>query len=271
MPSFSHQSLRFHYLDRGQGLPVVLQHGLGGSAQLVCSLVRPPPGARLISMDARGHGQTDPPLDPAQFNFYTFADDLRALLDHLGLERAVVGGISLGAGVGLNLTLRYPDRVQGLVLIRPAWLDRPNPWNVHMFGLMARLLRKHGPERARALFLQTEEYRQTLAQYPDTAQSLALQFTGPHAPWAAARLEAFAQAVPWPDRQALSSIRVPTLVLANRQDPVHPFEYGEALARAIPGAELHEITPKSVNAVQHGRDIQRHLEEFLRRQFGLRS
>lgn len=267
MASFRHQSLRFHYLDRGQGLPLVLQHGLGGSAQLVCSLVRPPQGVRLISMDARGHGQSDPPLDAAQFNFYTFADDLRALLDHLGLQRAVVGGISLGAGVGLNLALRFPERVQGLVLIRPAWLNQPNPWNVRMFGLMARLLRAHGPERAQALFVQTEEYRETLRRYPDTARSLALQFTGPHAQWAAARLEAFAQAVPWPDRKALGTIHVPTLVLANRLDPVHPFEVGEALARAIPGAELREITSKSVNAPQHTRDVQRHLEEFLRRHF----
>lgn len=270
MPSFRHQSLRFHYLDRGQGLPVVLQHGLGGSAQLVCGLARPPLGVRLISMDARGHGQTDPPLDPAQFNFYTFADDLRALLDHLGLERAIVGGLSLGAGVGLNLALRFPERVQGLVLIRPAWLDRPNPWNVRMFDLMARLMRKHGPERGRALFLQSDEYRQTLQQFPDTARSLALQFTGPYAQWAAARLEAFARAVPWPDRSGLTRIRVPTLVLANRLDPVHPFELGEELARCIPGAELREIASKSVSALQHGRDVQRHLEDFLRRHFDLR-
>ncbi len=65
-------------------------------------------------------------IDPAEAaTFDVFADDLIALADQLGLDRFVVGGISLGAGTALNLAIRYPERVSALVLCRPAWLDRP--------------------------------------------------------------------------------------------------------------------------------------------------
>ena len=60
----------------------------------------------------------------------TLADDLIGLLDHLGIEQAVIGGISLGAAVAVNVALRYPERVLGLVLSRPAWIDGPLPENV---------------------------------------------------------------------------------------------------------------------------------------------
>ena len=62
-------------------------------------------------------------------------------------------------------------------------------------------------------------------------------------------------------------MRAPTLVLGNRPDPVHPFDYAEALARAIPGAELREITSKSVSVSQHGADVQRCLDAFFQRHF----
>jgi pimeloyl-ACP methyl ester carboxylesterase len=267
MPTFTRDSIRFHYLDGGAGLPFFWQHGLGGNAHLACSLFRPPAGFRLLSFDARGHGHTHPLGDPAEFTFDAFAADLLALMDHLRLRQAIVGGISMGAGIALNVALRFPDRVLGLVLSRPAWLDVPHPWNVRMFALISGLLREHGAERGRELFLQTREYHDALRQWPDAANSLALQFTAPNAAASAAKLEAFAHDVPSRDRRDWARLRVPTLVLANRLDPMHPFEFGEEMARRIPGAELREITSKSVNVVQHGRDVQRHVEEYLQRHF----
>jgi len=65
----------------------------------------------------------------------------------------------------------------------------------------------------------------------------------------------------------LAQIQVPTLVLANRLDSIHPFEYGEILARSIPGAEFKEITSKSVSIAQHEEDVQRALANFLERRF----
>src|SRR4051794_12024908 len=108
MPFFERDGLWFHYLDKGQGLPFVFQHGLGGDVSQPFGLYSPREGVRLIGFDARAHGETRPLGDLKKVSIEPFADDLVALLDHLGVARAVVGGISLGAAVALSVALRHP-------------------------------------------------------------------------------------------------------------------------------------------------------------------
>ena len=267
MPFFNHDSIQFHYRDEGAGLPFFFQHGLGAEVSQPFSLFQPPPGFRLIAFDARTHGQTHPAGDPSKLRFNTFGEDLLGLMDHLQINRAIVGGISMGAGIALNFTLRFPERVLGLVLSRPAWLDAPNPWNVKMFCLITQLIRQHGAKRGQEMFKQTAEYKESLQLWPDVANSLVLQFESPQVEETAFRLESIITDTPNPDQQQWKSIHVPTLVLANRQDPIHPFEYGEILAHAIPGAELKEITSKSVSVERHGADVQKYIETFLQHHF----
>lgn len=267
MSLFTHDQIRFRYRCEGDGLPFFFQHGLGGDISQPFGLFRPPPGIRLIAFDARAHGETQPIGDPEKIRFDTFAEDLVALMEHLEIKRAVVGGISMGAGLALNVSLRFPARVAGLVLSRPAWLDGPNPWNVKMFCLVTRLIRQHGPARGQEIFRQTPDYKEMLEKWPEVATGMAQQFDSPNVEETAFRLERIIQDTPNADRREWNSIRVPTLVLANRQDPIHPFEYGEALAQAIPGAELKEITSKSASLEQHGADVQKFIEAFLRSHF----
>ena len=130
----------FYYRDEGHGLPFVFQHGLGGDLNQPIGLYNPAAGVRLIAFDMRGHGETRPLGDVDKLTIATFADDLIALIDRLGIEQAVIGGISLGAAVAVNVALRYPDRVLGLVLVRPAWIDRPLPENVSRYVTIAGLI-----------------------------------------------------------------------------------------------------------------------------------
>jgi pimeloyl-ACP methyl ester carboxylesterase len=188
-------------------------------------------------------------------------------MEHLGLPRSIVGGISMGAALALHFTLRWPERVIGLVLSRPAWLEGPCPWNVKMFALVSSLIRKHGAPQGLVEFQRTPEYRETLENWPDVATSLSNQFLNPRAEETYIKLERIIHDRPHPDRGAWATVRVPTLVLGNRMDPVHPFEYGEELAHSIPGAELREITSKSVSVERHTADVQRALEDFLGRRF----
>ena len=267
MPFFTHDEIQFHYRDSGAGLPFFFQHGLGGDISQPFGLFQPPPGYRLIALDARAHGQTHPIGDPAKIGFNTFADDLLALMDHLRIARAVIGGISMGAGIALNFSLRFPQRALGLVLSRPAWLDAPHPWNVRMFSLVTSLIREHGRVGGQQLFKQTREYQHLVQHSPDVASSLALQFENPQIEETAFKLERIINDTPNTDRAQWKSIRAPALVLANRQDPIHPFEYGETLAQSIPGAEFREITAKSVSLESHTSDVQRVLTEFLQAHF----
>ncbi|MBU6400080.1 MAG: alpha/beta hydrolase [Verrucomicrobia bacterium] len=265
MPFFSHDGIQFHYREGGSGLPFIFQHGLGGDVSQPFGLFAPSGGVRLLAFDCRAHGQSRPVGDPEKISLATFAEDLSVFLDHLQIERAVVGGISMGAAVALNVGLRFPKRVLGLVLSRPAWLAGPRESNVDLFGKVAQFIRRHGPVRGAEVFQRTIEFTNLRREFPDMARSLLGQFQEPRAAEAVVRLERIPRDRPCRDLQELKAIRVPTLVLANRDDPVHPFEYGEALTATIPGAELREITAKSLSAERHGADVQRFIGEFLGR------
>lgn len=267
MPFFQHDDIQFHYRDEGSGVPFFFQHGLGADLTQPFSLCQPPAGIRLIGFDARAHGQTEPVGPEDKISFNTFADDLRALMDHLQIRQAIVGGISMGAALTLNFALRHSERVLGLVQSRPAWLDAPNPWNVTMFSLVTRLVRAHGRVQGKEAFLESGEYKETLAKWPDVANSLAGQFDNPVVEDTAFKFERIIRDAPCRDRREWSNIKVPTLILVNRFDPIHPLEYGVEMARLILGAQFQEITAKGVSLEQHNADVQRCVRDFLARKF----
>jgi pimeloyl-ACP methyl ester carboxylesterase len=117
MPHADVNGQRIWYQDsRGPGLPLVLAHGFLMDSEMFAPQVEALAGEqRVITWDQRGHGRTESTPDP--FSYWDSADDQRALLDHLGVQRAVVGGMSQGGFIGLRFALRYPERTAGLVLI----------------------------------------------------------------------------------------------------------------------------------------------------------
>jgi pimeloyl-ACP methyl ester carboxylesterase len=267
MPHFQHDGITFHYRDSGQGLPFVFQHGLGGDANQTFGLFAPPPGYRLITLECRGHGETRPLGDPDKISLAVFGDDLCALLDHLALPQVVIGGISMGAALALMLTLRFPARVRGLVLSRPAWLDQPMPSNSALYPVIAQLIRQHGALGGLERFVQSAEYGEIARTAPDAARSLRGQFTHPRAEETVVKLERIPHDTPSHDRQQWATITAPTLILANRQDPIHPFAYGEIIAQLIPRAQFRELTSKSVDPTRHAHETQAFIQSFLLQHF----
>lgn len=266
MPYFEHDGLLFYYAVTGQGTPFVFQHGLGGSLDQIVKFYSPPLGVELVTFDFRAHGKT-PPDEQGKLNFKTFADDLLAFINHLGLNKVIVGGISMGAAVALNFTLRYTARVMGLILLRPAWLDGPMEHeNRELFRTVARLIRDYGPEAGRRIFLNSEAYRQLSTTSPATAQSFLGQFDYEHASETAAKLECLPADQPSDDRSEWKRITMPALIMANKSDPVHPFEYGLEYAAAIAQAEFKELTPKSINEEQHNKEVRENINAFIRYQ-----
>ena len=268
MPFFIHENITFHYLEKGTGIAFLFQHGLGGDVEAVFALIEPPSGFRLIGMDFRGHGKTSPLGAVEKIAFDCFADDLIALMDHLGIQSGIIGGTSMGGGVALNCALRYPNRVLGLVLQRPAWLDGPRPENVTIFARIAKLIREHGPQVGLEIFRRSPLYASIAAESNDSANSLVMLFTHPRAIETVEKLERIPQDAPNRDRRQWHKISVPTLVLANGRDPIHPFDYGKTLAQGIPGAEFNEVTPKSVNLTQYTADVRSYIGDFFKRHWG---
>jgi len=121
MPSFHHGAVEIAYLDQGEGEPIVLVHGFASTAAVnwvqpgwVDTLTKA--GRRVIALDNRGHGASTKLYDPDDYRSQVMAQDVRALLDHLGLERADVMGYSMGARITAFLALANPERVRAAIL-----------------------------------------------------------------------------------------------------------------------------------------------------------
>lgn len=125
----SHDGVRIHYIVQGQGggVPVVLLHGLHGSAATNWTL----PGItgalaqnhRVIAMDARGHGQSDKPQTEAEYGL-AMVKDVIALLDRLDIRKAHLVGYSMGGMMAMKTAVMHPARVQTLLLCGMGWLQQ---------------------------------------------------------------------------------------------------------------------------------------------------
>ncbi len=233
--------VRLAYEVTGSGTPVVLVMGfvMRGAAW---RFQVPALSARhtVCTLDNRGAGRTVAPLRP--WTMGVFADDVRALLDARGWDRAHVVGVSMGGMVAQELALRAPDRLRSLTLIA-----------THAGGARARV----PPRRGLRALLQAEVARESGARHRAVARMLF-----PDAflercdrTWLEGVLhEDFGQPVPLPrqlaqyaailrhdTRRRLSAISAPTLVVKPGEDALVPPEESERLASTIPGARLFEL------------------------------
>lgn len=121
MPTFHNGPVEIAYLDQGEGEPILLIHGFASNKDMnwsfpnwVTTLMRA--GRRVIALDNRGHGQSTKLYSPDDYDTARMASDARALLDHLGIERADVMGYSMGARISAWLAVESPERVRSVVL-----------------------------------------------------------------------------------------------------------------------------------------------------------
>jgi pimeloyl-ACP methyl ester carboxylesterase len=121
MHTFQHDGVEISYLDQGQGEPIVLVHGFASTKEVnwlhpgwVATLTKA--DRRAIALDNRGHGASTKLYEPAAYHSAIMAQDVCALLDHLGIHRADVMGYSMGARIAAYLALAHPERVRRLVL-----------------------------------------------------------------------------------------------------------------------------------------------------------
>lgn len=109
--------VEIYYEDHGSGYPVVLMHGYGSTSAMWQGQVKPlSERYRLITFDMRGHGSTESPEDQAAYSEALVVEDLAALLRHLGVEQAVIGGLSLGGYMSLGFNLAHREMVKALIL-----------------------------------------------------------------------------------------------------------------------------------------------------------
>ena len=118
MPTLDRDGVKIHYEIHGDGPPLILTHGYSSTSAMWREQIAPlSKHHRLILWDMRGHGQSDYPDDPNAYSEALTVADMAALLDVVGADRAIVGGLSLGGYMSLAFHLKYPERVRALLII----------------------------------------------------------------------------------------------------------------------------------------------------------
>jgi pimeloyl-ACP methyl ester carboxylesterase len=248
--------VHIHVTDAGDGVPVVLLHGLTATHRYVVmgSRALERSGHRVIAYDARGHGASDPAPDGV-YDYAALAADLIAVMDERGIGRAVLAGASMGAHTSLRVALEAPERVGGLVVITPAYdpVDSADAESLARWDALADGLERGGVEG----FVAAYDTSTVPDAWRETITTVLRQRLGAHEhPGAVAdALRSVPRSRPFDTLHDLARVEAPTVVVADRDeaDPGHPLSVGEAYAELIPGAALVVEEPgKSPIAWQGG-------------------
>jgi pimeloyl-ACP methyl ester carboxylesterase len=238
MPEFDYNGLRISYDEHGAGeRPLVLIHGLLMNRRMFDRLAPEMAslGNRVITIDLLGHGRSDRPADMSQYSMTFFARQVEALLDHLEIDSAVIGGTSLGANVTLEMAYLSPKRVRGMMVEMPvldnALLAAAVIFTPIMVGLrfgepilkvIASLARRI-PRSNQLLDIGLDWIRQDPAPSEAILEGLFLGSSAPH-------------------HQFRVQMTQPTLVIGHHADPLHPFSDSGMLVEELPNARLIEAS-----------------------------
>jgi pimeloyl-ACP methyl ester carboxylesterase len=252
----------------GEGPPVVLLHGLTATRRYVVmgSKRLERTGQRVIAYDARGHGASSPATAHGDYSYERLQQDLEAIMDGFGVERAVLAGVSMGAHTAIRLALRSPARVAGLVVITPGYdpITQDDPGRLDRWDALAEGLDRGGVEgfvRAYGDAGVTPRWRE--ATVTAIRQRMELHR---HPGAVADALRAVPRARPFGDLEELRTLSVPATVVASADeaDPGHPQALAEAYADAIPGALLLRDEPGSSPLAWQGTRISAVIADAVR-------
>lgn len=216
---FSNGGVKLHAVEGGRGRPLVLLHG-GLANHQACWLFAAPLAARfrVITPDLRASGRS---IFRGTLTWDQLADDVVALMRHLGLARALIAGISFGAGVAVRVALRHPQLVEQLVLLHPAFAGS----DVGLTDAQAAAMRAMHAAGARTLVDGIEALYPLFETLPAEIRERARAVV---ATYDAGSVETFTRfmasdAQPFGTGDELAAIEAPTLVVPG-VDPYHPRE-----------------------------------------------
>ncbi len=240
MPSVESQGIRIVFDDLGKGVPVVLTHSFLCSGEMWAPVLPALAArARVVNVDLRGHGRSAP--SPRSFTLYDMVGDVLAVLDSLGIERAVWAGLSIGGMISLRAALTVPNRVAGLVLLdTDAGPEHPKVrLKYRAMGLGAHLvgLRPFVPSVLPLMFGST-----TLTTRPELVAEWRVRFAAVHVPSMLATLGALVRRDDL--RPRLGEIRTPAMVLVGDEDTTLPPARASQIHAGIFGSRL-EVIPRA--------------------------
>ncbi len=236
--AFTYEGHRITYDEYGAGdRPIVLIHGLLMNRRMFAKLgpALADRGNRVICIDLLGHGRSDRPEDLRLYSMPRNARQVVALLDHLGIDEAVVGGTSLGANTTLELVTRYPDRARAIFIEMPV-LDNALAACAAIFTPFILGLRFGRP-----LFELTSRITSAIPRSAFLVD-VGLDWLRQRPKPSSAVLEGLFFGETAPHREERMQIQQPTLIIGHPNDPLHPFSDSGMLADEVPNARLVEAS-----------------------------
>jgi pimeloyl-ACP methyl ester carboxylesterase len=236
MAYFRHDGQRLAYTVHGQGPRVtVLMPGLLLSQKMQTPLARElaSRGNRVVTFDPLGHGDSDRPRDMWRYSMSAFATQAVALLDHLELEQAIIGGTSLGANITLEVAALAPERVRGMLIEMPV-LDNAIPACAAAFTPLLFTLTFGEPVMAVIARLARRVPRERLPLLLELGLDSISQDPGP----SGAVLQGIIFGRTAPHRAQRKTFQARALVIGHPRDPVHPFSDADMLAHELPNGRL---------------------------------
>jgi pimeloyl-ACP methyl ester carboxylesterase len=223
----------------GAGPPLVFAHGLSGNRHGVRrQLAALADRYRIVIFDQRGHGDSSPITDPARYTPEAMAEDMAAVMDALKIDKAIVGGESMGADTTLTFALRHPGRVTALLLTVPAFGETVNSEAPRMIEMAGRIQTLGLPAFLAAA---REVWRNQFFWSEDVIEIVGGTFASHQSDSLATAMRTVMN---WtmPDMEPLRALRCPTCVIAWPDDALHPLALAERIAALIPRAQL-EVMP----------------------------
>jgi pimeloyl-ACP methyl ester carboxylesterase len=236
MAHFSYGGQRLAYTVHGEGPRVtVLTPGLLLSQKMQTPLARnlARRGNRVITLDPLGHGDSDRPRQMWRYSISEFAKQVVALLDHLELDEAIVGGTSLGANISLEVAATAPERLRGMIIEMPV-LDNAIPACGAAFTPLLFALTFGAP----VMKVVARAARAVPRDGVPFGLELGLDWLAQDPGASAAVLQGILFGRTAPGHQIRKSIETPALVIGHPRDPVHPFSDADMLAAELPNAKL---------------------------------
>lgn len=228
------EGARIYYQAWGEGEPLLLVHGypLNGSlfSQNVEALSQQ---YQVITVDLRGFGQSEAPNDEAVIPVY--ATDVLNVMEGLGIEQAIIGGMSMGGPTVLEMYQRAPERFRGMMLIDTIAAPA-SPAEANLWRGMAEMARETGVEALVPLLMKEMLTGDTRMNRPELVDYLSTLMTQASLEGAVGGANALATRADY--TELLPQIDVPTLILVGLTDSVYPFEVSQRMNEAIPNSEL---------------------------------
>jgi pimeloyl-ACP methyl ester carboxylesterase len=237
MPTFVHAGQRLSYEVHGEGLRnVVLLPGLLLPSRMHDPLARDLAhrGNRVITFDLLGHGESDKPRDMWRYSIPIFGREVVALLDHLELDEAIVGGTSLGANATLEAASLAPSRVRGMVIEMPVLDNALLGCAIAFTPLLISLT--FGAPITRTVAAGLRRVPRVFGHYPDIFLDWVSRDPGP----SAAILQGIFFGRTAPPREERKTFEAPALILGHPRDVIHPFSDAKMLSEELPNAQLLE-------------------------------